>query len=345
MFANMNEVYENNNSGMGERCNQFPIEIEGKWNWGAFLLPIPWGIGNRVYQTLLCLIPIVGIFASFYFGSNGNKLAWKHKCWDSVEDFRRVQRKWAAWAVGVNAVVLAVYISSTIATNKRIKEADELHAMQEASVIAAMEQTGEYKALVEGRVLWDKGNIGMRNIPGEQFFFEENAYRAWGSLTSWNPSMQSETDPGFFYFGVVEYSDGRQWTVECQTDSRFQVTSIAVEEDPTATKQKQSLISAYRKVETDQQEYLERITAEITNSGEWREAIGPDYEFVEGFPVPANANYENVYSGGDAEFEGFYAEVEAHGKRYSVEKSDNGSQYDTDGKLVIAELESEAPAA
>ena len=35
---------EGNESGMGQPCRYVPIGIQDKWNWGAFLLPVWWGI-------------------------------------------------------------------------------------------------------------------------------------------------------------------------------------------------------------------------------------------------------------------------------------------------------------
>jgi len=71
-----------------------PPEIEG-WNWGAFLLTWIWGIGNNVWLTLFCFIPIVGIIGRFILGAKGNKLAWNNRHWPSVEAFKKTQRRWA----------------------------------------------------------------------------------------------------------------------------------------------------------------------------------------------------------------------------------------------------------
>ncbi len=81
-----------NTSGQG-RAADIPDEIKG-WNWGAFLLTIFWGIGNRVWIALLFLIPIVHLVIWFYLGAKGNELAWRNKKWDSIEHFRKTQRKW-----------------------------------------------------------------------------------------------------------------------------------------------------------------------------------------------------------------------------------------------------------
>lgn len=73
-----------------------PAEIR-RWNWGAFLLNWIWGIGNNTYIALLTLIPIVGLIMPFVLGAKGSAWAWRNGRWDSVEHFKRVQRRWAMW--------------------------------------------------------------------------------------------------------------------------------------------------------------------------------------------------------------------------------------------------------
>ncbi len=96
-----------------------PEEVERvmrKWNWGAFGLTWVWGVGNGVYWTLLLLIPVFGwvaaIVVAFVLGRRGNRLAWNShdKSWDSLEDFRRVQRYWAIGAVAVWAIVILLAV-------------------------------------------------------------------------------------------------------------------------------------------------------------------------------------------------------------------------------------------
>ena len=73
-----------------------PAEID-RWNWGAFLLNWIWGIGNNTYIALLALIPGVSFIMLFVLGAKGSAWAWRNGRWDSVEHFKRVQRKWAIW--------------------------------------------------------------------------------------------------------------------------------------------------------------------------------------------------------------------------------------------------------
>ena len=99
------------------------VENEMKlFNWGAFGLGWIWGIGNKVYVKELitpCIIvfiiwlfkinnsvwniPVIGIplylgiifTPLFYFGKNGNKWAWSEKDWKDIQEFKKVQKKWA----------------------------------------------------------------------------------------------------------------------------------------------------------------------------------------------------------------------------------------------------------
>ena len=71
-----------------------PPEID-RWNWGAFFLSWIWGIGNGTPIALLALVPLVGFVMLFVLGARGSRWAWRNKRWDSVEHFKRVQRKWA----------------------------------------------------------------------------------------------------------------------------------------------------------------------------------------------------------------------------------------------------------
>lgn len=70
-----------------------PREIK-RWNWGAFMLNIIWGFGNKSYLPLLTLIPIFGVIWIFVCGVKGNEWAWKKGAYDSVDGFMKVQETW-----------------------------------------------------------------------------------------------------------------------------------------------------------------------------------------------------------------------------------------------------------
>jgi hypothetical protein len=85
--------FDGNNSGQG-RTSVIPSELR-RWNWGAFLLNVIWGLGNKTYIAFLALVPAFGFVMIFVLGAKGSDWAWRNKRWDSVEHFKRVQRQWA----------------------------------------------------------------------------------------------------------------------------------------------------------------------------------------------------------------------------------------------------------
>jgi len=65
-----------------------------KWNWGAFMFNFAWGVGNKAWLALLCLIPIFNIVWVFVCGAKGNEWAWKTGEFKDVETFLAVQKTW-----------------------------------------------------------------------------------------------------------------------------------------------------------------------------------------------------------------------------------------------------------
>jgi hypothetical protein len=109
-----------NTSGQGKSA-VVPPEID-KWNWGAFMLNIIWGLGNGTYISLLCLLPIANVVMPFILGAKGSRWAWQNKKWDSVEHFQRVQRSWTKWAVIMLVAILALVIVGAMLAGKAASE-------------------------------------------------------------------------------------------------------------------------------------------------------------------------------------------------------------------------------
>jgi len=120
-----------NTSGSG-KDSVVPPELD-KWNWGAFFLSWIWGIGNNTYRAFLVFIPLFGFFFLFALGFKGSSWAWKHKKWESVEHFQRVQRKWTIAAL----IFLAVIAIAFIATFYFISSSMKSSAAYESSVSLA----------------------------------------------------------------------------------------------------------------------------------------------------------------------------------------------------------------
>lgn len=109
-----NEINESivNTSGQGKLAI-VPREIQ-KWNWGAFLLPPLWGIGNKTYIILLGFIPLVNFIMPFIGGAKGSEWAWQNKRWDDIVHFKRVQRLWMYWGivVWVAMIIFSFFLES-----------------------------------------------------------------------------------------------------------------------------------------------------------------------------------------------------------------------------------------
>ncbi|MGD0016722.1 MAG: hypothetical protein ABSC38_04290 [Verrucomicrobiia bacterium] len=93
---------ETNTSGLG-KASIIPDGVKG-WSWGAFLLNWIWGLFNKTYIALLCLVPYVGFIMVIVLGVKGREWAWRNRKWESVEHFNSVQKKWSYWGVAIFCV-------------------------------------------------------------------------------------------------------------------------------------------------------------------------------------------------------------------------------------------------
>lgn len=98
-------------------AGEIPYEIKG-WNWGAFTFNIIWGIGNKTYLPLLCLIPVFNLVWIFVCGAKGNEWAWQSGNYRSVEEFKQVQKTWniAGIAKFIWTIVVFVFAIMIIPT-------------------------------------------------------------------------------------------------------------------------------------------------------------------------------------------------------------------------------------
>lgn len=127
-------------SGKEKKSTELPPELR-KFNWGAFLLTWIWGIGHRVWISLV--IPLIFIlfwvsgeiiirvglyfgdpnvvvpggiwifilpliFLIFYLGIKGNELAWGKNKSDNIEKFMSKEKKWAI--AGLIFVIVSIIL-------------------------------------------------------------------------------------------------------------------------------------------------------------------------------------------------------------------------------------------
>jgi hypothetical protein len=111
-----------NTSGQGSTA-EVPAEID-KWNWGAFLLNWIWGLGNETLIALLMFVPLVNIVMIFVLGAKGSAWAWRNRKWASVEEFQRVQRAWAKWAVIAWIAFVGLFFAMFFAISSLMKSSE-----------------------------------------------------------------------------------------------------------------------------------------------------------------------------------------------------------------------------
>ena len=99
-------IVPENTSGQGSSAI-VPPEIK-RWNWTAFLTNWVWAIGMRTWIGLLAFLPYVALVVSILLGVKGNEWAWRKRKWESVEQFKRVQRIWAYWILPIYAIQIAL---------------------------------------------------------------------------------------------------------------------------------------------------------------------------------------------------------------------------------------------
>lgn len=347
---------EINGSGMGDRCGHVPFEIKEKWNWGAFLMPVWWGLYNHVYQALLTCIPVFGFFYLFHLGSKGNELAWKHRYWESVEHFKKIQRRWALAALLITTSLLALNIGIRIAENRAAERlAAEEKAMKEKLAVS-FEALPEWHAFLDGREEWteehkraaQEKNAAYAPNPSDLFYFEETeCYRilyahyfdfqaAGADISDAGEVVFPGEDEALSYRVKVQFSTGREYEILCGGDENGNLLTFDAVPDEAATEQNMTYINAVKAAGERRAAYLAERTAEVTAHPLFTDTFGDDYTFVRG-PFPGFESYGDVYNGGDIEIGGFYAEVRSGGKLYYVEIP---AELDgTEGELSIREAE------
>lgn len=95
---------------------EVPPEVK-KWNWGAFMFNMMWGIGSHTYLPLLCLIPFFNIIWVFVCGAKGNEWAWKSGKFNNLDHFLAAQETWnraGIFSIIITGSILALYILGII---------------------------------------------------------------------------------------------------------------------------------------------------------------------------------------------------------------------------------------
>lgn len=103
-----------NDSGSGNTAI-LPQELRG-FNWGALMLTFLWSINMRAWIGLLSLIPYVGFIVHIVAGFKGNEWAWQNRRWESIQQFKDVQKAWTIWGVVMFFIFIGLYAVIFIAS-------------------------------------------------------------------------------------------------------------------------------------------------------------------------------------------------------------------------------------
>lgn len=127
---------------MADKNDNIPQEALG-WSWGAFLLTWIWGLGNRVWISLLMFVPLVNIVMWFILGAKGRQWAWQKGSWRDIEHFKRVQRRWAIAGVVVWSLFILLFVSIFAFVIGTLKDSESMNmalekAAQNPEVVQAL---------------------------------------------------------------------------------------------------------------------------------------------------------------------------------------------------------------
>jgi len=169
---------QSNTSGQGSSAS-IPKEIK-RWNWGAFLLTWIWGLFHNVWLSLLAVIPYVGFIMAIILGIKGSEWAWQAEHYDSVEEFKRRERKWTiagiiVWSILILAIVIMSIarvriLPSMMGTEAKLHDARriaDLHNVQNALELY-FSQNGRYPASSDWATLITTltgAGIGVSQVP------------------------------------------------------------------------------------------------------------------------------------------------------------------------------------
>ncbi|MCK9361113.1 hypothetical protein M0Q28_02685 [Patescibacteria group bacterium] len=98
-------------SGSGEGEESRKLAKYRKWNWGAFFMPIAWGLMHHRWIALLAFLPPLGLIFSVYFAVDGYRIAWKSIKWRTEAEYLSFQRGWSIFS----SLFFIATVASTIA--------------------------------------------------------------------------------------------------------------------------------------------------------------------------------------------------------------------------------------
>lgn len=162
---NVDQVLLAGTSSLKTQNGPFPNELD-HWNWGGFFLSWIWGIGmgNAIAIVLGLFTSIIG---SIIIGAKGNEWAWSSRKFESIEQFKLVQKAWAKVGVIIFVVWMLLFGGSitifVLMTRTVVKTVGGgLQAVQESINEAQLRPAHVNKLPVETNIVYQQ--VNMRRI-------------------------------------------------------------------------------------------------------------------------------------------------------------------------------------
>lgn len=179
------------------------------WNWAAFLLTFIWGVGHRVWISLIAIIPGVNIIMAVILGIKGNAWAWRaNPCLDQ-EEFIKNEKLWLKWAVITYAIVLIlafIFVYYASGEMKRLDAMETRDSQRIANVQELVSKVNKYKLNHEQKCpdsLQQLVPQYMSSVPlapdGKSYDYFANGEQCTVSITLEDPNntdLNNDSDPG-----------------------------------------------------------------------------------------------------------------------------------------------------
>lgn len=105
-----------------------------QWSWGAFMFSAVWGIGNRVWISLLAFIPFLNIIMMIVLGIKGKKWAWETGRFKTVDELNASQSTWDFAGKVFLALTIIGIILSVLGVGLIASQMSELQNLQQGGM-------------------------------------------------------------------------------------------------------------------------------------------------------------------------------------------------------------------
>jgi hypothetical protein len=199
-----------NTSGQGSSAS-VPKEIK-RWNWGAFFLTWIWGLFHHVWLSLLVFIPYAGLVMMIILGIKGSEWAWQAQHYDSIEEFKKRERKWniagiIVWSILILSIVIMSIarvriLDSMMGAEVKVHDARrivDLHNVQNALELYYAKNGNYPVGTYNSNTSWDTfrtiltgAGIGVNQVPRDPLDNTTYYYRYGGTATDYVLGAQLE---------------------------------------------------------------------------------------------------------------------------------------------------------